>query len=105
MGLRDEVHRRPRNTRVGTHKKYYKDVKKILLPALSAEKAMSFQHCMVSNAHKPRDFWKNIQNNVADFKTNIATSPHICKTLIELTNIPLIYSPVTLPIHITCRSK
>lgn len=48
----------------------------MVLAAIREEKTMFFRQ--VSKAHKPRNLWKNIKNNVTDFKAKDRDiSPHL----------------------------
>lgn len=75
MTLRDKAHARSRKTGQTSHKKYYKDLKNIVDHALKQEKTAYFQKHINHNLHNPRLLWKNIKNNVADFKSSGSDLP------------------------------
>lgn len=67
MRLRDEAHSRWRKSRSDSNKKYYKELKSIVITALFNEKTAYFTQSINNNLKNPRTLWKNIKHNLVDF--------------------------------------
>lgn len=74
MKLRDEAHSRSRLTKLDVHKKYYKDLKGIVSIAMLREKTAYFNR-NINCIKNPRKLWKNIKQNVANFKKTDSQLP------------------------------
>lgn len=78
MRLRDEAHAKYRRTKLDSHKKYYKDLKSLVNVSLYHEQAAYYQQHINANINNPRKLWKNIKNNLVDFKEkDTELPPHL----------------------------
>jgi hypothetical protein len=73
--LRDNAYTKSRSTKKESDIAYYKELKSIVNKAMTAEKSAYFRENINKYCMDSKKLWKNIRNDVADFKQNSTRVP------------------------------